>query len=110
MNPVCKCPDDFKPSYDVYTLAGRLGIPIPFVDELIPEFIYYWKTTNKRRGGWDRTFVNHIKKQWSYKKQQERKTVRTSPGSNKEWITPEKREIATTRPSLKALKRLAAGG
>ena len=107
MNSKKKVPADFKPSDQVYNLADEHKIPKDFVNSCISEFIFYFQEKGVARSSWQRSFWNWVKKGWSYKQEQARKTVRTSPSSNQLWEA-EQVEVAdksTAKQRIQDLKR-----
>lgn len=108
MNRKTKCPDEFRPESRVLELAKTQGIPEDFVESCVPEFIFYFQDKGTYRTSWQRSFWNWVKKGWSYKRQQEKSTRGLTGGSNKVWVSPEKREVsdkATARAKLAELKK-----
>ncbi len=100
---------DFKPEHQIYILAAKRGISVSFIDAEIDDFIYYWTKQKARRKDWQGTFWNRIKALWSYEAEKRKKTTRTNPQANIEW-QGEKVKLAKSRPTLRDLKRIAAGG
>jgi len=107
MNSKKKIPSDFIISAQVFNLAKENGIPDDFVKSCRSEFIFYFQEKGTARTSWQRSFWNWVKKGWSWKQEQARKTVRTSPSSNKLWEA-EQVEVAdksTARQRIEDLKR-----
>lgn len=97
------------PSDRCYELAEKAGIPRDFVDAQVGEFFLYWEDTKQRKPGWDATFLNRCKDQWSrYGRDWQRKTPQTGQvqagfiGNNQpgQFMTRHERNQAITRRNL----------
>lgn len=55
---------DWRPSRAALLFLTDLGISQRFIDDLIPEFILYWRDRNRRAGRWDTKFTKHVIRQW----------------------------------------------
>lgn len=58
-------PDDWTPSERCWELVQKAGIPKAFATEQVDEFILYWQERGEKRPGWEATFLNRVKEQWS---------------------------------------------
>jgi len=57
---------DWQPSLDAMDLLVRhSGIDQEFIEDAIPEFVFYWQELGARDKAWNNKFVAHIKRQWA---------------------------------------------
>jgi hypothetical protein len=58
---------DWRPSQDALSiLTGQGGINQNFIEDAIPEFILYWRSTGNVSSTWDSKFIQHIRRQWLF--------------------------------------------
>ncbi len=55
---------DWQPSDDVYDVLRIARIDTKFAQELVPEFVMYWRDRNEMRPSWNTLFLQFAKKQW----------------------------------------------
>jgi hypothetical protein len=72
-------PDDWQPGKRCLELLEKAGIDAGYALGLVGEFCLYWQERGDKRPGWDATFLNHVKAQWT------RETERHKGGTN---VTP----------------------
>jgi len=107
MTPI---PKDYQPNQSTLELAYKLGMDKQYIEKEIPKFINYYTGKGEYKD-WNRGFGLWLQRGFSKAKQRERSTTRTHPQSNREWGGLEIRKPANpNRPTLKALKQIAAGG
>ena len=59
--------NNWKPSEDARSILKGLEIGDSFIENLLPEFILFWKEKRIKSNSWNSTFLNHAKKQWARK-------------------------------------------
>ena len=59
--------NDWQPSEDARSILKGLEIGDSFIENLLPEFILFWKEKRIKSNSWNSTFLNHAKKQWARK-------------------------------------------
>ena len=60
-----RIPANWQPTEDVYDILRMSHIDGQFANELIPEFIMYWKDSNKLYKSWNTKFLQHVKYHWA---------------------------------------------
>lgn len=55
---------DWQPSNDVYDVLKFARIDIEFAQNLVPEFVMYWRDRNEMRPSWNTLFLQFAKQQW----------------------------------------------
>lgn len=58
---------NWQPSEDAKSILKGLEIGDSFIENLLPEFILFWKEKRIKSNSWNSTFLNHAKKQWARK-------------------------------------------
>ncbi len=56
---------DWQPSSDVYDILKMANIDLRFAQELIAEFVLYWKDRNELHRSWNTRFLQHVKRRWA---------------------------------------------
>jgi hypothetical protein len=64
-----RIPPDWTPSRDVYDILRLSHIDRAFADELLPEFIVFWKDSNQLQTSWNSKFLQHVKYHWAKRHQ-----------------------------------------
>ena len=64
-----RIPDDWRPSEDVFDILRMSHIDQDFAVSLLPEFIMYWKDSNKLYKSWNTKFLQHVKYHWARRNQ-----------------------------------------
>ena len=59
--------NNWQPSEDARSILKGLEIDDSFIENLLPEFILFWKEKRIKSNSWNSTFLNHAKKQWARK-------------------------------------------
>ena len=59
--------NNWQPSEDARSILKGLEIGDSFIENLLPEFILFWKEKRIKSNSWNSTFLNHAKKQWARK-------------------------------------------
>jgi hypothetical protein len=57
--------EDWQPSNDVYDILKMANIDITFAQQLLPEFILFWRDNKQLYGSWNTKFLQHIKYHWA---------------------------------------------
>ena len=58
---------DWRPSQDALNiLSGQGGISKNFIEDAVPEFILYWRSSGDISSTWDSKFVQHVRHQWNF--------------------------------------------
>ncbi|MFB3078803.1 MAG: DnaT-like ssDNA-binding domain-containing protein, partial [Lysobacterales bacterium] len=58
-------PSNWQPSEDVYDILRMSHIDADFAQQLLPEFIVYWKDSNLLHSSWNTKFLQHVKYKWA---------------------------------------------
>jgi hypothetical protein len=61
----CRIPPDWRPSEDVYDILRMSHIDADYADTLLPEFVMYWRDSNKLYKSWNTKFLQHVKYHWA---------------------------------------------
>jgi hypothetical protein len=64
-----RIPANWKPSEDVYDILRMSHIDAEFAEQLLPEFIVYWKDSNQLHSSWNTKFLQHVKYKWARRHQ-----------------------------------------
>jgi hypothetical protein len=76
----CRIPDNWQPSEDVFDILKMSHIDADFAEGLLPEFVMYWKDSNKLYKSWNTKYLQHVKYHWA--KRNELTTHGEKQGSN----------------------------
>lgn len=60
-------PGDYQPSEEVFEVLEMANIDPHFAQELIPEFILYWRERKEVSASWHTKFLQHVKYKWSHR-------------------------------------------
>lgn len=60
---------DWEPSNDVYDVLKFARIEVEFAQNLVPEFVMYWRDRNEMRPSWNTLFLQFAKLQWQRRNQ-----------------------------------------
>ncbi|MDJ0878766.1 MAG: DnaT-like ssDNA-binding domain-containing protein [Halieaceae bacterium] len=60
-----RIPEDWRPTEDVYDILRMSHIDPGFAEGLLPEFIIYWRDSNKLYKSWNTKFLQHVKYHWA---------------------------------------------
>ena len=71
--------DDWQPGKRCLELLEQAGIGADFALGLVGEFCLYWSERGESRPGWDATFLNHVKAQWTRKKERQQGGTNVTP-------------------------------
>ena len=63
-------PEDYQPSDEVYDVLELANIDLRFAQELIPEFILYWRERKEVSSSWHTKFLQHVKYRWSHRQEE----------------------------------------
>ena len=58
-------PEHWHPSKDVYDIIAMANIDNAFAEQLLPEFLMYWRDSNQLYRSWNTKFLQHIKFHWA---------------------------------------------
>lgn len=58
-------PEHWQPSKDVYDIINMANIDTAFADQLLPEFLMYWRDSKQLYRSWNTKFLQHIKFHWA---------------------------------------------
>ena len=75
-----RIPENWRPSEDVFDILRMSHIDFSFAESLLPEFIMYWRDSNKLYKSWNTKFLQHVKYNWA--KRNELTTHGEQQGSN----------------------------
>ena len=60
-----RIPENWQPSADVYDMLRLANIDLAFAQQLLPEFILFWRDSNKVYSSWNTKFLQHAKYHWA---------------------------------------------
>jgi len=92
--------NDWQPDESVFEILHMGNIDRQFAQNLVPEFIVYWRDSGHLVSSWNTKFLQFAKKQWAYTHQQ---AVNTADNS----MTPSHGKQRTDRPSSTRHRKLA---
>ncbi|MFT7300525.1 MAG: hypothetical protein ACI89Z_000983 [Porticoccus sp.] len=58
-------PADWQPSEELYEVLALANINRTFGEQLVPEFILYWRDSGQIYSSWNTKFLQHVKREWS---------------------------------------------
>ena len=61
----CRIPEDWRPSADVFDILRMSHISADYAESLLPEFVMYWRDSNKLYKSWNTKFLQHVKYHWA---------------------------------------------
>ncbi|MCX2982768.1 hypothetical protein EYC98_18045 [Halieaceae bacterium IMCC14734] len=64
-----RIPEDWQPTADVYDILHMSHIDGEFAEQLLPEFILYWRDSNQLHQSWNTKFLQHVKYRWANRHQ-----------------------------------------
>ena len=64
-NPSAPIPESWQPGAQAFAILESNGIPKAFAETCIAEFVLYWTERGDARPGWDASFVNSVKRDWT---------------------------------------------
>lgn len=64
---------NWRPSEDVYDVLNYARIELEFAQNLLPEFVIYWRDRNEARPSWNTLFLQFVKQQWQRQTAQDNK-------------------------------------
>lgn len=56
--------DNWQPSPDCYDILSMGHIDRRFAEQLVPEFVLYWRDSNQVHNSWNSRFLQYVKQQW----------------------------------------------
>jgi len=62
-------PANWQPSQDVYDILQMANIDGAFAKSLVPEFVVFWRDSNKLYSSWNSKFLQHVKYHWARRHQ-----------------------------------------
>ncbi len=57
--------ENWQPSADVYDVLKLANIDLEFARAQVPEFVLYWKDSNRLHSSWNTKFLQHVKYHWA---------------------------------------------
>jgi len=60
---------NWQPNSDVYDVLTFANINIDFARQLVPEFVMYWRESNRVQASWNSKFLQHVKYRWAQRHQ-----------------------------------------
>jgi hypothetical protein len=61
--------EDYRPSDEVYDVLELANIDLKFAQELIPEFVLYWRERKEVSASWHTKFLQHVKFKWAHRQE-----------------------------------------
>ena len=59
-----RIPDNWQPAEDCYDILAMGHIDRQFAQDLVPEFVLYWRDSNQVHNSWNSRFLQYVKQQW----------------------------------------------
>ena len=56
--------ENWQPSPDCYDILTMGHIDRQFAEQLVPEFVLYWRDSNQVHNSWNSRFLQYVKQQW----------------------------------------------
>lgn len=56
--------DNWQPSPDCFDILTMAHIDRHFAEQLVPEFVLYWRDSNQVHNSWNSRFLQYVKQQW----------------------------------------------
>lgn len=69
--------DGWQPSRDVYDVLRLANIDLNFAQQLVPEFVIYWRDSNQVHTSWNTRFLQYVKRRWAQREAQAQNTATT---------------------------------
>lgn len=63
-NNAALIPEDWQPDQNWVRLCKQQSIPEQFIQQLVPEFVSYWRDRGQSRFSWGNAFYKHVLKEW----------------------------------------------
>ena len=60
---------NWQPDHEVYDVLTIANIDVNFANDLLPEFVLYWKDKNQLHHSWNTKFLQHVKFRWARRDQ-----------------------------------------
>ncbi len=60
-----RIPENWQPNEDVYDMLRLANIDLAFARQLVPEFVLFWRDSNKVYSSWNTKFLQHAKYHWA---------------------------------------------
>ena len=60
-----RIPDNWQPTADVFDILKMAHIDARFARDLLPEFVVYWRDSNRLYNSWNSKFLQHVKYKWA---------------------------------------------
>ncbi|UTF61638.1 DnaT-like ssDNA-binding domain-containing protein [Gilvimarinus sp. DA14] len=60
-----RIPDNWQPGQDVFDVLALANIDLDFARQQIPEFVLFWRESNRVHSSWNTKFLQHVKFHWA---------------------------------------------
>ena len=60
-----RIPDNWQPGSDVFDILRLANIDAAFAQQLVPEFVIFWRDSNQVYASWNTKFLQHVKHHWA---------------------------------------------
>ncbi|MCP8900759.1 DnaT-like ssDNA-binding domain-containing protein [Gilvimarinus xylanilyticus] len=60
-----RLPDNWQPGKDVFDVLALANIDLAFARRQIPEFVLFWRESNRVHSSWNTKFLQHVKYHWA---------------------------------------------
>ncbi|WP_020209836.1 DnaT-like ssDNA-binding domain-containing protein [Gilvimarinus chinensis] len=60
-----RLPDNWQPGRDVFDVLALANIDLEFARQQIPEFVLFWRESNRVYSSWNTKFLQHVKFHWA---------------------------------------------
>lgn len=79
-----RIPDNWQPGSDVADILRLANIDFNFAQQLVPEFVIFWRDSNQVYASWNTKFLQHVKYHWAKRHSLSASTANASQGRNHE--------------------------
>ncbi|MBU2886643.1 hypothetical protein KO507_12795 [Gilvimarinus agarilyticus] len=60
-----RIPENWQPSADVFDVLALANIDLEFAHSQVPEFVLFWRESNRVYPSWNTKFLQHVKYHWA---------------------------------------------
>lgn len=91
--------ENWKPSDDCFDILAMAHIDRGFAEQLLPEFVLYWRDSNQMHNSWNSRFLQYVKQSWG-----KRLAQSSAGGAYGNQQTVAQPDYATAQASIERLK------
>lgn len=79
-----RIPENWQPGSDVYDILRMANIDVNFAQQLLPEFLIFWRDSNQVYSSWNTKFLQHVKFHWAKRHSLSASNINAPQGRNHE--------------------------